>query len=102
LLGDETKIRTWPQANGIDLEGWPIFDPRSDAMEEKRNVMRAFFKKRQRKGFNAYESKKVMKDRNYFGCMMVETGDADAMISGFPKIIPIPSARPQLLVWKKA
>ncbi len=89
LLGDETKIRTLAQANGIDLEGLPIFDPRSDAMEEKRNQYgELFFKKRQRRGFNAYESKKVMKDRNYFGCMMVETGDADAMISGLSKNYP--------------
>jgi malate dehydrogenase (oxaloacetate-decarboxylating)(NADP+) len=37
---------------------------------------------------NFYESKKIMKDRNYFGCMMVETGDADAMISGLSKNYP--------------
>ena len=41
-----------------------------------------------RKGFNQYESKKSMRDRNYFGCMMVETGDADAMISGLTKNYP--------------
>ena len=89
LLGDENKIRAIAQANGIDLEGLPIYDPRSDAMEEKRNEYgELFFKKRNRKGFNFYESKKVMKDRNYFGCMMVETGDADAMISGLSKNYP--------------
>ena len=89
LLGDEAKIRTLAQNNGIDLEGLPIFDPRSDAMEEKRNQYgELFFQKRGRKGFNFYESKKVMKDRNYFGCMMVETGDADAMISGLSKNYP--------------
>ena len=89
LLGDENKIRAIAQANGIDLEGLPIYDPRSDAMEEKRNeYSELFFKKRNRKGFNFYESKKVMKDRNYFGCMMVETGDADAMISGLSKNYP--------------
>ncbi|HEX6334759.1 MAG TPA: NADP-dependent malic enzyme [Flavisolibacter sp.] len=89
LLGDENKIRIIAQANGIDLEGLPIYDPRSDAMEEKRNQFgELFFQKRQRKGFNYYESKKVMKDRNYFGCMMVETGDADAMISGLSKNYP--------------
>jgi malate dehydrogenase (oxaloacetate-decarboxylating)(NADP+) len=89
LLGDEVKIRTIAQANGIDLEGLPIFDPRSDALEEKRNQYGAlFFQKRARKGFNYYESKKIMKDRNYFGCMMVETGDADAMISGLSKNYP--------------
>jgi malate dehydrogenase (oxaloacetate-decarboxylating)(NADP+) len=89
LLGDEAKIRTLAQGNGIDLEGLPIFDPRSDAMEDKRNQYgELFFRKRGRKGFNFYESKKVMKDRNYFGCMMVETGDADAMISGLSKNYP--------------
>lgn len=89
LLGDETKIRSIAKANSIDLEGIPIFDPRSDAMEEKRNqYAEIFFKKRQRKGFNAYEAKKIMKDRNYFGCMMVECGDADAMISGLTKNYP--------------
>ncbi|MGZ3838740.1 MAG: NADP-dependent malic enzyme [Flavisolibacter sp.] len=89
LLGDENKIRVIAQANGIDLEGLPIYDPRSDAMEDKRNqYAELFFKKRQRRGFNYYESKKIMKDRNYFGCMMVETGDADAMISGLSKNYP--------------
>jgi malate dehydrogenase (oxaloacetate-decarboxylating)(NADP+) len=89
LLGDENKIRQIAQVNGIDLEGLPIFDPRSDAMEEKRGQFGdLFFKKRGRKGFNFYESKKVMKDRNYFGCMMVETGEADCMISGLSKNYP--------------
>lgn len=89
LLGDETRIRTIAQDNKIDIEGLPIYDPRSDAMEEKRNqYAEVFFKKRGRKGFNFYESKKVMRDRNYFGCMMVEMGDADAMISGLSKNYP--------------
>ncbi len=89
LLGDEKKIREIAANNGINLEGLPIYDPRSDAQEEKRNVFgELFFKKRHRKGFNFYESKKVMRDRNYFGSMMVETGEADAMISGLSKNYP--------------
>lgn len=89
LLGDENKIRSIAVANGIELDSIPIFDPRSDAMEEKRNAYaEIFFAKRGRKGFNAYESKKIMKDRNYFGCMMVEFGDADCMISGLAKNYP--------------
>ena len=89
LLGDEGKIKTIADANGIDLEGLPIFDPRSDATEEKRaKYAELFFAKRGRRGFNAYESKKVMRDRNYYGCMMVECGDADAMISGLAKNYP--------------
>ena len=89
LLGDETKIKKIAAANGIDIEGLPIFDPRSDATEERRNkYAEIFFAKRGRRGFNAYEAKKVMRDRNYYGCMMVECGDADAMISGLAKNYP--------------
>jgi malate dehydrogenase (oxaloacetate-decarboxylating)(NADP+) len=89
LLGDEAKIRSIASMNGIDLEGIPIFDPRSDSTEEKRQqYAELFFAKRGRKGFNAYEAKKVMRDRNYYGCMMVECGDADAMISGLAKNYP--------------
>lgn len=86
LLGDETKIRSLAATNGIDLEGLPIFDPRSDAQKSKRDhYAEMFFARRQRHGFNYYEAKKVMKDRNHYGAMMVETGDADAMISGLTK-----------------
>ncbi len=86
LLGSENKIRKIAEDNNIDLTDIPIIDPRSDDTEEKREFYgELFFKKRQRKGFNHYESLKIMKDRNHFGCMMVETGDADAMISGLTR-----------------
>ncbi len=89
LLGDEIKIKKIALENGIELEGIPIIDPKSDEMESKRaEYGELFFKKRQRKGFNFYEAKKKMRDRNYYGCMMVETGDADAMISGLSKNYP--------------
>ncbi len=89
LLGDEKKIKDLALLNNVDIEGLPIFDPRSDAMEEKRNNYSVLFlKKMGRKGFNAYEAKKIMRDRNYFGCMMVECGEADAMISGLTKNYP--------------
>ncbi|WP_026752431.1 NADP-dependent malic enzyme [Sediminibacterium sp. C3] len=86
LLGDPEKINRIAETNSIDLSDIPIVDPRSDAMEQKREFYgELFFKKRQRKGYNHHESLKVMKDRNHFGCMMVETGDADAMLSGLTK-----------------
>ena len=89
LLGDENNIRNIAAANGVDIESFPILDPRSDVSEEKRNqYAELFFKKRGRKGFNLYEAKKIMRDRNHFGCMMVECGDADAMISGLTKNYP--------------
>ncbi len=86
LLGDPIKINRIAEANNIDLADIPIIDPRSDEMEEKREFYsEIFFKKRHRRGINKYESLKIMKDRNHFGCMMVETGDADAMLSGLTK-----------------
>src|SRR3954469_13099479 len=89
LLGDEKKIRSIAEDNGIELEGIPIFDPRSDEFEDKRRFFgEILFQKRQRKGLNKYESFKIMKDRNYFGCMLVETGEADAMISGLTRNYP--------------
>lgn len=86
LLGNGEKIKKIAEAHDIDLADIPIIDPRSDEMEKKREEYgEIFFNKRQRKGYNKYESLKVMKDRNHFGCMMVETGDADAMLSGLTK-----------------
>ncbi len=86
LLGKEAKIRAIAEENSIDIEGLPIIDPQSDEQEEKRKAFGdMFFKKRQRKGVNQYESQKSMRDRNHFGCMMVETGEAEAMISGLTK-----------------
>ena len=89
LLGNEEKIRKIAEENAVDLDSLPIFDPRSDVTEEKRNQYGELFLSRMgRKGFNAYEAKKIMKDRNHYGCMMVECGDADAMISGLTKNYP--------------
>ena len=89
LLGDPEKIKKIAETNGIDLGEIPIIDPKSDHVQQKRKEFgELFFAKRQRKGFNLYEAGKIMRDRNYFGCMMVETGEADAMISGLSKNYP--------------
>ncbi|WP_295127946.1 NADP-dependent malic enzyme [uncultured Chitinophaga sp.] len=98
LLGNEKKIRALAAENGIDIEDIEIIDPKSDEMHDKRHYYgELFFKKRQRKGFNLYEAKKIMRERNYFGCMMVETGDADALISGLTRKYP-DTIRPALQV----
>jgi malate dehydrogenase (oxaloacetate-decarboxylating)(NADP+) len=98
LLGNTKKIQAIAAQNSIDLTELPIIDPLSDETEEKRNTYAAlFFDKRKRKGVNFYESKKMMRDRNYYGSMMVETGDADAMISGLLKNYP-DAIRPALQI----
>jgi malate dehydrogenase (oxaloacetate-decarboxylating)(NADP+) len=86
LLGDIKNIQNMADANGIDLEGIPVIDPKSKEQEHQREEFgRLFFLKRQRKGLNRYEATKAMKERTHFGCMMVETGMADAMISGLSR-----------------
>ena len=89
LLGDEKRIKKIADSNGISLEGIPIVNPKDDEHEESRKIFgELYFKKRQRKGVNVYEANKMMKDRTYFGCMMVESGEADALISGLSKNYP--------------
>lgn len=86
LLGDVKNINDIAEVNGIDLEGIPVLDPKSKEMEDMRQKFgEQFFQKRQRKGLNRYEAAKAMKERTHFGCMMVETGEADAMISGLSR-----------------
>lgn len=86
LLGTEKKIRKIAEEHNIDLTDIPIIDPRDEQNDSKRELYaELFFAKRQRRGYNHYESIKIMKERNHFGCMMVETGDADAMISGLKR-----------------
>lgn len=98
LLGDRDKIVEIAASAGIDITGMPVIDPRGDDAHKKRiEYGELFFAKRQRRGYNLYEAKKIMRDRNYFGCMMVETGEADAMISGLTKNYP-DTIRPALQV----
>jgi malate dehydrogenase (oxaloacetate-decarboxylating)(NADP+) len=89
LLGDEKKIRSIAESQAIDLDGMLIMNPKAEESDELRKQFgELFFQKRQRKGVNRYEAPKIMKDRNYFGCMMVETGMADCMISGLSRNYP--------------
>jgi malate dehydrogenase (oxaloacetate-decarboxylating)(NADP+) len=98
LIGVKEKIEAIAEASGIDISEMQIIDPKNDNTHDKRmEYGELFFAKRQRKGFNAYEARKIMKDRNYFGCMMVETGEADAMISGLSKNYP-DTIRPALQI----
>jgi malate dehydrogenase (oxaloacetate-decarboxylating)(NADP+) len=86
LLGNEADIKALIEEHKLDLSGIPIIDPRSDSEDERRKLFGdLFFKKHKRKGYNLYESRKLMLERNYFGGMMLETGAADALISGLTR-----------------
>ena len=89
LLGNPDIIHDIAEINNIIIEGMDIINPKSEVVLKKRQeYANIFFQKRQRRGINKYEAGKLMKDRNHFGCMMVETGDADAMISGLSRNYP--------------
>jgi malate dehydrogenase (oxaloacetate-decarboxylating)(NADP+) len=98
LLGNEAKIREMMLEHSIEIEDAVIIDPKSEELKEKRHRFgNLFFEKRKRKGLNLYEARKIMRERNYFGCMLVETGEADALISGLTRKYP-DTIRPALQV----
>lgn len=84
LLGNVERIKQLIEENNLNLIDCPIIEP-FEAKEKLEEYGGLFFDKRQRKGVNAYEARKLMRDRNYFGSMMVERGEADAIISGLTK-----------------
>ena len=89
LLGTPEIIKALAEEHNINIEGIQIINPKSqDEKEVRKKYGEVFFKKRQRRGVNSQEVDKLMRDRNHFGCMMVELGDADAMISGLSRNYP--------------
>ena len=87
LLGNKQKINKLIKANSLDLEDIIVIDPNEQKAKLKQ-YGQLLYDKRKRKGLTLYEAKKLMKDRNYFGAMMVELGEGDALISGLTKDYP--------------
>jgi len=88
LLGNENRILEIIKENSLEIEtgSFEIINPKSEEQREKREEFGAlFFEKRQRKGLTKYEAIKVMRDRNHFGAMLVNSGYADALISGITR-----------------
>ena len=84
LLGNREEIHSVIEENHLDLGKLEIIDPRGRESEYMRNdFARKLYQKRQRKGLNLEEALDLMYNPNYFGAMMVETGAADAFLSGF-------------------
>ena len=84
LLGDKEKISQIMLENELELEGVVIINPLED-LNTCNKYAELLYKKRQRRGVTLFESKKLMRDRNYFGAAMVQFGEADALISGLTK-----------------
>ena len=84
LLGSKQKVSSLIKENNLDLENAIIIDPiGDDEQDTRKEFARLFFEERQRKGLTYDEALELMFQRNYFGSMLVETGQADAFLSGF-------------------
>ncbi|MBX2965394.1 MAG: NADP-dependent malic enzyme [Cyclobacteriaceae bacterium] len=86
LLGDKAEIERLIKEHKLELD-CPIIYPR---VEPKRanEFAEILHKKRQRKGLTLRDCQQLMRDRNYYAAMMVEVGEADALVSGLTKDYP--------------
>ena len=83
LLGNEERIEKLAAELDLNLEGIEIVNLRHDREAPRRErYAKIFTEKRQRAGYTFDEANDKMFERNYFGMMMVEVGDADAFITG--------------------
>ncbi len=98
LLGKSEKITAIAELNNLDLSEIQIINPNSPDQEERiKSFAARYFEKRKRKGVNKNDAQKLMYYRNYFGAMLVDTGEADALISGLSRNYP-DTIRPALQV----
>jgi malate dehydrogenase (oxaloacetate-decarboxylating)(NADP+) len=86
LLGDENLIKQEIERIGFDVNEFEIINPNSS--EKYNEYAQRFFEKRQRKGATLFDAQDLTRKPNYFGSMMVETGDVDALISGYSTSYP--------------
>jgi len=86
LLGKKEVIEGLIFDNLLELEGVEIIDPKSEEWAANREEFgKIYFEKRKRKGMTMSEAVRNMRDRNHFGAMLVESGYADALISGLTR-----------------
>ncbi len=83
LLGNDEVIAKLAKSLDLNLEGIEIVNLRHPSEQERRErYARILTEKRRRDGYTFQEANDKMFERNYFGMMMVETGDADAFVTG--------------------
>jgi len=85
LLGNKEKIKALIKENQLDIANVPIIDPCEISDEKRHAFAQILYDKRKRKGMTYNEAVEKMCSNDYFGSMMVETGEADAFISGFSR-----------------
>lgn len=94
LLGKKQRIAELIIQHNLDLGEARIIDPKEE-QEKRSEFAKLFHEKRKRKGVTLSDAEKLMRDRNYYGPMMVQTGGADAYVAGLTKSYPT-AIRPAL------
>ena len=88
LLGNMEIILELKKELGFDADV-EIIDPKTNEEELRRNKFaKAYWKNRQRHGISLYDAQKLMRERNYFAAMMVNEGEADALLTGHSRSYP--------------
>lgn len=101
LLGNRETILELKKELGFDAEV-PIIDPKTAEEDERRNrYADIFWKTRERRGIQRIDAQKWMRERNYFAAMMVNQGEADALVSGYSRSYPT-TVKPMMQLIGKA
>ncbi|MGG7036469.1 MAG: NADP-dependent malic enzyme [Flavobacterium sp.] len=88
LLGSKEVILELKEELGFDADV-PIFDPKTKEEDARRlKYADIYWKARKRKGISLLDAQKWMRERNYFAAMMVNQGDADALVTGYSRSYP--------------
>ena len=89
LLGTKNVIKELMGEIDFDPEHVSIIDPKSDEESDKREAYAdVYWRSRYRKGVTKYDAQLLLRERNYFAAMMVNEGDADALLSGYSRAYP--------------
>lgn len=88
LLGRKDEIERLKEELEFDADV-EIIDPKSDEqLEQKNKYANIYWEQHKRKGVTSLLAEKIMRERNYYAAMMVNEGDADALISGYSRSYP--------------
>jgi malate dehydrogenase (oxaloacetate-decarboxylating)(NADP+) len=88
LLGKKEIIIELKKELGFDADV-PIIDPKAqEEVARKKKFAKAYWKTRQRRGISLFDAENLMRERNYFAAMMVNQGEADALLTGYSRSYP--------------
>tara|TARA_B100000902_G_scaffold361364_1_gene378740 strand:+ start:99 stop:2360 length:2262 start_codon:yes stop_codon:yes gene_type:complete len=103
LLGNKKFINDLSQENGIDLSGIEVVDVKDEELRSKRHDFAdAYWKMHERNGVTKNQARRRMRDRAYFGSMMLLKDEADVFLSGVTRSYPEALRPPLEIIGKQS